>query len=272
MTGALTGTHSTPLTSIIDGPDGPLEIMTTGSGSPSTVFAHGLAGSIDTTRPFGSGVAGTRTFLHFRGHGGSAAPETPWTYAALASELDAVASHARATRALGVSMGAGAMCSLLQHEPARFERLVFVMPAVLDRPRRDAAMDRLEAMAGCAEQRDVEGLAALLLQEQPAQVRQQPAVKLWCRRQALALVGTAVARALRALPHAVPLTDRTALRAVTAPTLVLAQEDDPAHPVWVAEELADLLPDARLELLPPGGIMWRHRKRVRDVIGGFLSD
>jgi pimeloyl-ACP methyl ester carboxylesterase len=95
---------------------------------------------------------------------------------------------------------------------------------------------------------------------------------VWCRRQASTLVGTAVSRALRALPGAVPLSDAAVLEAVTAPTLVLAQEDDPAHPVWVAEHLAQALPSARLEVLPAGGIMWRHRKTVRDLIGAFLSE
>ena len=46
----------------------------TGPGEPVTVFAHGLAGSIDETRPFGSGVRGSRVFLHFRGHGATSAP------------------------------------------------------------------------------------------------------------------------------------------------------------------------------------------------------
>src|SRR5450631_4600697 len=97
------------ITSLLEGPDGLLEFITTGSGLPATVFAHGMAGSIQTTRPFGSGVRGSRTFMHFRGHGASAAPETPWTYAALGGELRAVADHVRATQALGVSMGAGAL-------------------------------------------------------------------------------------------------------------------------------------------------------------------
>ena len=42
-------------------------------------------------------------------------------------------------------------------------------------------------------------------------------------------------RALRVPPGAVPLSDAAVLAKVTAPTLVLAQEDDPAHPVWVAD-------------------------------------
>ena len=58
-------------TSQLEGPTGSLELITTGSGLPATVFAHGLGASIETTRPFGSGVKGSRTFFHFRGHGGS---------------------------------------------------------------------------------------------------------------------------------------------------------------------------------------------------------
>ena len=53
---------------------------------------------------------------------------------------------------------------------------------------------------------------------------------------------------------------------------MLAQEGDPAHPVAVAEHLAQALPEARLEVLPPGGIMWRHRRTVRDLVGAFLSE
>jgi len=258
-------------TSLLEGPGGLLEFVTTGSGLPATVFAHGLAGSIETTRPFGSGVSGSRTFMHFRGHGASAAPETPWTYAALADELRAVADHVGATQALGVSMGAGALCSLLARTPLRFERLVLVLPAVLDHPRTDGAQDRLLRMAQLVDQDDVRGLTALLLEFEPVAVRDRPAVRLWCGRQAAAMVRTPVSSALRTLPTAVPLTDRRVLAAVTAPVLVIAQEQDALHPVWVAEQLAGLLPDARLEVAPPGGILWSHRAWMRELIGGFLS-
>lgn len=258
------------ISSTLDGPDGALEFVTTGSGLPATVFAHGLAGSIRTTRPFGSGVGGSRTFLHFRGHGGSAAV-APWTYAALAEDLKAVADHVGATQALGVSMGAGALCTLLARTPGRFGRLVFVMPAVLDQPRSDDGLDRMVEMARCVENRDVELLTVLLLEAEPVSVRNQTGVKLWCRRQAAAMVGTQVAQALRALSTTAPLSERAALADVGAPALVIAQEQDPTHPVWVAEQLAASLPDAHLEVMVPGGLMWRHRARVRELIGGFLS-
>lgn len=210
------------VTSLLETPDGLLEFITTGSGLPATVFAHGITGSIESTRPFGSGVKGSRTFLHFRGYGASAAQETPLTYAALADELRAVADHVGATQALGVSMGAGALCALLARTPLGFERLVFVLPAALDRPRTDEALDHPALSAS-------------------------------------------------ALSAAAPVTDRGVLAAVTAPALVIAQEQDPEHPVWVAEQLAASLADSHLEILPPGGILERHREVLRELIGGFLS-
>ena len=41
--------------------------------------------------------------------------------------------------------------------------------------------------------------------------------------------------------------------------------------VWVAEQLAATLPQAHLEVMPPGGILWRHRAAMRHLIGEFLS-
>ena len=104
-----------------------------------------------------------------------------------------------------------------------------------------------------------------------AQVRARTDVRAWCRRQAEVVVATDVRRALRTIPQETAMTDRAALREVTAPTLVLAQERDPAHPVPVAEQIAGLIPGCRLEVLPPGGIMWQHRDRVRSLVGEFLG-
>lgn len=261
----------TSRSSILETPEGGLEYLTTGSGAPHTVFAHGLAGSIPTTRPFGSGVPGTHTYFHFRGHGASSSPESPWSYSYLADELDAVATHVNATQALGVSMGAGAICHLLERRPDRFERVVLALPAVLDTPRTDTALRRLLEMAQLADERDVDGVTELLLLEQPAEHRGSELVRRWCADQARVIVRTDVSRALRTIPHAVALHDRRCLREVSTPVLILACEDDPAHPVWVARELAEVLPNAHLEVLPPGGILWTHRAQVRDLLKGFLA-
>ena len=46
---------------------------------------------------------------------------------------------------------------------------------------------------------------------------------------------------------------------------MIAQEGDPIHPVSAAERLAEVLPNARLEVLAPGGVLWQDRARLRDV-------
>ncbi|WP_226913552.1 alpha/beta fold hydrolase [Gephyromycinifex aptenodytis] len=256
---------------LLESSAGSLEYLTVGSGLPHTVFGHGLAGSIPTTRPFGSGVPGSRTFFHFRGHGASHAPEDDWTYAALARELGAVADHVGADRALGVSMGAGALCALLAEEPQRFERCVFLLPALIDRPRTDGALERLVQMADYVDCGDEEAVADLLSAEQPEHVAARPDVQAWVRQQARVLAGTPVSWALRHLPTQVPLRDRGVLARVSAPVLVIGQEGDEAHPHRIAVELASAFPNAAVEILPPGGVLWTHRAHVRALISTFLG-
>src|SRR4051812_23857635 len=238
---------------LIAGPAGSLEVLVTGSGSPVTLFAHGLAGSIDETRPFGSGVAGTRVFMHFRGHGASAGSESPWTYDAAADDLRAVAMAFDARRALGVSLGAGALLRVATLAPEIFERLVLVLPATIDQPRTDPAVDLMRARAELVEHRDLDGLADSLVAEQPVGVRDRADVRLWAERQARRLSSRGVAGARRELPPQHPLSSRSELTSVTWPVLVIGQEGDGAHPASIARELADLLPRAELEVYDDGG-------------------
>jgi 3-oxoadipate enol-lactonase len=257
---------------LIDGPQGPLEVLVSGSGEPVTVFAHGLTGSIDETRPFGSDVAGTKVFFHFGGHGRSVGPRSSWTYARVEADLRAVLQHYDACRALGVSLGAGALMRAAARTPDRFERLVFVLPAAIDEARHDRATRQLQAMAGLVAEPHVGSLAQALLDQQPPAARTRPDVTLWANRKARRLADSTVARALRELPTQRPLADRSALAAVTCPALVIGQEEDDAHPAAVAVELAAALPHADLHIYDGQGLVWSHRDELRALISGFLND
>lgn len=253
-------------------PGADLEYLVTGSGSPVTVFAHGLAASIADTRPLGSGVSGTRVFFHFRGHGRSSRPDTGWDYETLAGDLRAVADSVGATHALGVSMGAGALLALLAATPDRFERLVLFLPAALDTPRTDAAVERLESMAAAIEAGDAAGLEELLRSELPPAVLDLNGVEAYLRGRARQLAATGTATALRGLPGIRPVTDRSVLAGVTAPALVIGQDSDPLHPSQVARELAEALPDAALHVFRQAGSVWLHRRQLRAIIAGFLDE
>jgi pimeloyl-ACP methyl ester carboxylesterase len=264
-------------------PSGPVEYLRTGSGEPVTVLVHGLAGSVAQTRPFGSGLPGTKVLPHLRGHGGTAVPaEGPGTYADLAAEVDAVRAATGATRALGVSLGAGALLRSLAAAaaagaPLPYERVVLALPAALDvpAPEQDPGRRRLLDLADALAARDAVRAAALLRDQQPEAVRRLPSVGLWARRRAAEIVGPVLPPVLRAFAEAAPLeglTDpATVLAAVRLPVLVLAQEGDDAHPVGQARRLAAALPGAELVVLPPGGVLWTGRDRLREVLTAFLG-
>lgn len=218
-------------------------------------------------------MQGTRVFYAARGHGGSPLLDGPYDYDALGADLEQVADAHDATRALGVSMGAGALLSLLGRRPDRFTRVVLFLPAALDRPRTDAAVRRLAALAEALAAGDDDAVHDQVLAELPAYLRDAPAVAAYARtRTAYLLASPGVAAALRALPEVTPVPDRSALAAVTADVLLLAQEADPLHPAQVARDLAAVLPRARLVVFDRPGVVFRDRARLRAQVTAFLND
>ncbi|WBB55289.1 alpha/beta hydrolase [Verrucosispora sp. WMMD573] len=261
-----------PETELVATPHGVrLERLVTGVGDPVTVFAHGLANGIATTRPFGSGVTGRRVFFQFRGHGRSDAPDRPWSYLDLARDLRAMADLSGATRAFGASLGAGALCRLLAQSPERFERLVFFLPAALDQPRGPVASARLSELLSAVESGDASAVAEAVSTELPPAVRNTPAGWAYLRQRLDHLLRDGLAAGLIDLPQQAPLPDAGVLARVTAPALVIAAEGDDLHPVEVAEQLAATLPRATLHRYDRPGVLWTERADLRSRISDFLN-
>ena len=243
---------------------------------PTTLFLHGLAGSIEDTRPLASGVPGRKVFAHLPGHGRSTGPD-PLGYDTLAAAALAVADHEHATAAVGVSLGAATLLRILSRTPDRFERVVLYLPAVADVPRRPEAVAPHRDLADRLGAADAPGVADALLRTQPSAVRDSRVAREWAERRAEELVRESVAdgrdpRRWLPLASAVPLDPRglERLRAVRVPVLVIAQEGDPAHPVEAARRVADSLPTASLTVFDEGGALWGHRAELRELITGFL--
>lgn len=266
-----------PRTHLLATPGGVrLEYLRTGRGTPVTIFIHGLGGSIAETRPLGSGVAGTRIFLHLRGHGRSTAPSpgvaapagTPggWTYADLATDLATMADHVAATRAAGASLGAAVLCHLVAAHPGRFERLVFFLPAVLDEPRPAATQARLAALLS----RDPARLTEAVSAEIPAPARGTPAARAYLTQRVATLTRRPPAPGLAGLADQVSVADRAALAAVRAPALVIGCHGDDLHPAAVAQRLAGSLGGATLHLYDEPGVVWTARADLRQRISTFL--
>lgn len=255
-------------TEVVDG----LEQLVTGSGEPVTVFAHGFAGDIAGTRPLGSGVTGRRVFFHFRGHGRSAAPPGPWTFGDLAADLRAVADRAGATRALGVSMGSGALCRVLSETPDRFERVVFYLPASLDGVRPEAAVSRTARLLSAVEADDAAAIAAAIEAEMPADVRGTPAGDAYVRQRAAQVREHPLSPQLSTLWREPAVPDVTTLARFGGRALVLGCLGDAVHPVAWAERLAGLLPKADLFVYADPAVIWHNRRDLRERISAFLND
>ena len=273
-TGPRTGrpTLPAPPTDIVETPRGVrLEQLVTGGGEPVTVFAHGLAADISGTRPLGSAVTGRRVFFHFRGHGRSDAPPGPWDFGELAADLRAVADLAGAGRALGVSMGAAALCRLLAETPDRFERAVLYLPAPLDGRRPPAAAARLQRLLAALDTGEAAAIAEAVELELPPSVRNTPAGWGYLRQRVEQLQRDGLAPQLETLWRAPAVADDTALRAVHVPVLVIGCVGDEVHPVAVAERLAGLMPRAALHVYDRPAVLWTNRAELRERISAFLN-
>jgi 3-oxoadipate enol-lactonase len=246
-----------------------VEVTVIGGGVPVTVFAHGLGGSSVETRPLAVRTPGTRVLLTFRCHGASDGIEGGWTYDDLADDLLAVADAFGATRAVGLSLGAGALLRLLSRTPDRFERVAFVLPAALDESRDDHATARLLRLGDALVAGDEEHVVGMLLEEIPLQMRDRGGVRILVDRRARHMLGSTPPYPRRGSDA--PLHHLDALGLIGAPALVIAQADDPLHPSSLAAQLTAALPHADLLLLEPGGVFWTETRRAQDALADHLS-
>jgi 3-oxoadipate enol-lactonase len=236
-----------------------------------TVFAHGLGSDITSTRPLGSAVSGRRVFFHFRGHGRSDAPPGSWSFADLADDLRAVADRSGATRALGVSIGAAAMCRLLASSPYRFERVVLYLPAPLDGIRPASARVRFEGLLAATELGQAAAVAEAVESELPPSARNTPAGWSYLRHRVDQLLDDGLAPQLDTLWGAPAVADESVLGTFRGAALVIGCLGDDAHPAAVAERLAGLLPGARLHVYDRPAPLWNNRRDLRDRISAFLN-
>jgi len=215
-----------------------------GSGEPTTLIVHGLGATAGEARIPASGLPGTRVVVTLPSHSGAAdAPDGYWTYQRVAQDLWAVAREVHATRAIGVSLGAGALVALLAARPDAFERVALLLPATLDRPR---GQQTVEDLVNAVELPD--GVEA--------------GEYLHARALAFRRLDAAVA----ALPGQVSVADPAVLAEVTAPVLVVAATDDPLHPAPVAEATAAAFPHGKLEVFPSRTPLVTHRREVRTLL------
>jgi pimeloyl-ACP methyl ester carboxylesterase len=144
-------------------------------------------------------------------------------------------------------MGAGAIMSLLEHDPSRFERIVMLLPASLDLPFRNP--ERFDEIADLLESYPKDEAIEQILETSRERYEAAP----WLRELDLLLwedmnpVG--VARAIREVVRDVSISDRELLRKVEAPVLMICREGDSIHPAELGRILDELFPNSELVTL-----------------------
>ena len=182
-----------------------------------------------------------------RGHGESGASRNPsdYTWPCLADDLLALADHFSADQpvsAIGTSMGTGTILHAVVKAPDRFERLVLTAPPTAGEARANQA-ELYERMAAMLETSSPEVLAAVFSQIPVPSIFADVSGYLSVPDVRPAVLPIVLRGAGRS-----NLPDHEQLAHITQPTLILSWATDPTHPVAVAEELARIIPGARLHV------------------------
>jgi pimeloyl-ACP methyl ester carboxylesterase len=243
-----------------------------GNGDPVTVLAHGLTGSRQDFAIFAPFLPGTKVVFDFRGHGDSGRPG-PGSYSMdhFAGDVNAVARAFDATAVAGASLGGGATLRLLCSQPDRFQRLVFLLPARLERS--SAARVGLLRLADALQHHSVEEAADIVVtaEEREGAFDGFPSALDTRREAILHMNGDGIPHAIRESIDDPPVRDPEPITRVPAPSLVIGQYGDPVHTADVAKELAAALPHSELVLFEDRFAMLREIPALVQRVGSFLS-
>ena len=241
----------------IDGPaDAPVLVLSNSIGSTSAMWDPQIPALAEGFR-----VVRYET----RGHAGAPVPDGPYSIADLGGDVVALLDRLGVERAhfAGLSLGGMTGMWLGVNVPDRIDRLVLLCTSAMlardvDWPAR-AALVR-EQGTGAIAQATVERWFT------PGYIDANPEVAARMR----ALIADTPAEGYAGCAEAIGAMDQEeAIRAVRAPTLVIAGIEDPATPPPHGELIAERIPDARLELV--NGAHLSNYERAEDVTRLILA-
>lgn len=256
--------------SFVAGSAGRLWFETVGEGAPTSIWVHGLTGSLHDLRLIATHTAGTRVLMDLRGHGRSDAPDHGYDVRGYREDLETVAGHVGATRAFGISSGAAAIVDLLADSPERFERIALLIPTWGAPAADDAA--GLRALADALEAVPLDALADLQALSDAPLFRARRYWRALIHERTLQMNAVGVPRAIRAYVDAPPSSpDLLAMGRVSAPVLILGHEGDPVHPAAAARTLGDAFSKAEVTIWKEPLGMYDDMEDLATVLGRHLG-
>lgn len=203
------------------------------------------------------------------GHGASAGGPAPSTIGGIADAVaDALDRHGVGrAHVVGLSIGAMIGMHLAAHRPERVDRLTLLCTSAQLGPP-SAWHDRAALVRAEGTRAVADAVVGRWLTEGYAAAHPDEVAAL------VAMVSATDAEAYACCCEAIAAMDlRPDLPSVTAPTLVVAGASDPATPPDHAEVIADLVPGARLEIVPGAHLAsWESADAVTALIVNHLAD
>jgi pimeloyl-ACP methyl ester carboxylesterase len=251
--------------------------LNNGQGVPF-IFQHGLGGDVEQALDLVPAHEGFRLLgLDCRAHGQTTPLGDPakLTFSSLAEDVRFFMNHLRLGQAVlgGISMGAGVALNFAARFPDRLIGLVLSRPAWLDRPLPRNAQIFPFIASLIRKHGALEGLAVFRQSKEFNEIASR-----WPDA-ATSLLGQfehpraeETVEKLERIPNDSPGRDAKAWTEIRVPTLVLANREDPIHPIEFGEVLADAIPNSILKELTSKSINKSlHLLEVERFINEFLQ-
>jgi 3-oxoadipate enol-lactonase len=199
-----------------------------------------------------------------RGHGDSPSPPGPYALADLAADALGLLDELGVERAhvCGLSLGGMVAMHLAGHHPERVQRLALISTAAALAPAQ-AWLDRADQVRREGPAAVADGIVTRWLTPPHAAAHPETVARL------RAMIAGAQADGYAACCEAVSRVDlRPVLQTIAAPTLVVGAVDDPVAPPERAQELAQAIPGARLELVAQAAhmVVVEQAQRVNSLL------
>jgi pimeloyl-ACP methyl ester carboxylesterase len=253
-----------------------------GNSRSAVVLMHGLGGELNQLWGLASGNVGGHGAAVLapdaRAHGLTELPELgPLDFDVLADDMLRLVDHLKIGSKLvlvGLSMGAATALTAALREPQRVHGLVLVRPAWLHEP----LPENLAALGEIAKLlRSVGPDKGRSIFEESEIYRSTRAISASGATSLLGQFDAPAAvervRRLEDIPRSAPYHHPSDLEAITWPTLVIGAAHDPSPPLWMAEELARLVPGSKLTVITSRDLSpERNRADLEAAVEGFTRD
>ena len=240
---------------------------------PCLLFQHGLTGDEAQVADVAAFPNIRRLTLECRAHGGSdAGPNIAFSIPQFADDVLAFAKSRGVDRFVvgGISMGAAIALRIAVVAPEKIIALILARPAWNWQSAPDNMQVFLE-LAGYIARNDREGFTATPTAQyfaEHAPDNLASFLKAFDRKDLPATV-----ELMRRIAKSGPEISETQIKAITVPTLVLANKIDLVHPLSHAEILASAIPHAKLvELVPKANDKQLHTRQFRAALLEFLTE